>query len=832
MSNERTSFDVRSERLKLMAAKGTLASPVEDSKKDISISDWMQDLKALKSRREEEDLNRSRQLEEDILRERKARQERRAGRDRSTSPIKLEPQRAGLASPSTEIGFAQAKKSLTFPLSPDPGKSPKLINVPSLHSSQDTSEPEDSVSKTGRASRGPSDSISSTGSLRRKSLDNEQVSGASPTNLADVKRPMRVGGVSTPYRAAKSSPQQDLQPKPPRETETVPRSTASSQFLKHSIGPGRFNASSNAAVKSSDPPNTSQARKITLPNRLQGQSLSEKSNRLDLASILTGKRSNTAASEPSSESKKDLDPPQKLEHTTRDRARRPKGKKAPEIVQPSSNSTPAKIELPKLDTPVAPESTRIRPNSPDTVKPIAALPKLPERQDNLRTESLPAFKPLSRTDTRSSSPFNRTRGDIPRSQSRSSVSSMKSIASVIQDRAGAASPITESSPRTALCAWSVSLRGTFALKSGSNVLYDDEVIFIPPRKSEPWIRWRGEAAEDLGQSFITKQRIDAGLYDVFAGLEDSAFLERQGGSIVSCKGFRNETSDVHDGLFAIRSYENGFAVDEVPLTSASLCSGFSFLVITSKAFLWSGSGSLPSETAFATTFARNKFPNASLKCIQEGKEPAEFWTTLGDKLKYASSSYWKLKPDVVSYGCNLYTVDSDLEVRKHDVWCYNTLSSTPHKIHIIDAFFEMYIYISHSTNSHRKEMTAAFEWCKKFSRSLGSKRPFVPMLLVLCPGSRLPRDLKAAFRQVPAQNRSPLRVLELEVAESLLRKKQYSADELRTGIALGYDADQLNSVVNTADFESIMGLSQSEFQALSATKQTELCRSVSTGFQS
>lgn len=95
MANARTSFDLRTERLRTIDYRAQQSSPVvssptidSDSTNNGEVDDWIKSVRALKERRQAEDEARNKQLEEDILRERRARQERRANRSRSVSPAK------------------------------------------------------------------------------------------------------------------------------------------------------------------------------------------------------------------------------------------------------------------------------------------------------------------------------------------------------------------------------------------------------------------------------------------------------------------------------------------------------------------------------------------------------------------------------------------------------------------------------------------------------------------------------------------------------------------------------------------------------------------------
>ena len=75
----------------------------------------------------------------------------------------------------------------------------------------------------------------------------------------------------------------------------------------------------------------------------------------------------------------------------------------------------------------------------------------------------------------------------------------------------------------------------------------------------------------------------------------------------------------------------------MPLKAASLNSTDVYVLETPKAlFLWSGKGSSGDEREFGKTLAKQVSPGKEAQAVLEGKEPAEFWSTLGGKAAYAN----------------------------------------------------------------------------------------------------------------------------------------------------------------------------------------------------
>lgn len=143
----------------------------------------------------------------------------------------------------------------------------------------------------------------------------------------------------------------------------------------------------------------------------------------------------------------------------------------------------------------------------------------------------------------------------------------------------------------------------------------------------------------------------------------------------------------------------------------------------------------------------------------------------------------------------------------------------PPRVHIIDCFFELYIYLS--TTNEKEDIIIALNWIKDFCKQLAQSRPFVPMALILCPGSKFPRDLKATFRS-PVRDGADLRVLEVESAELLLSRSRFRYDEILSGTVIGHDLTKLDQFVDAQDFELAMGISKQSFERLSASEQREI----------
>lgn len=148
-------------------------------------------------------------------------------------------------------------------------------------------------------------------------------------------------------------------------------------------------------------------------------------------------------------------------------------------------------------------------------------------------------------------------------------------------------------------------------------------------------------------------------------------------------------------------------------------------------------------------------------------------------------------------------------------------NSVPEKVHIFDCFFEIYVCLSHYNK--KADIVIALEWVKNFARTNASSRPFLPTALVLCPGSKLPRDMKAVFR-APVQEGQELKILELDSAEVLLKRSRFRYHELKNATAIGYDINKLDCSIDLQDFKETLGIDQQDFERLSALEQSRVRR--------
>lgn len=982
-NTERTSYDVRSEKLKISQARNSSIGPEESlqqlSSDDRDVSDWIQNVRALKEKRKEEDYARNRQLEEDILRERKARQERRAIRSRSASPVKEVAQSAYQVNGSPAISPLLdskehlveqlhtivlksvptiARNSLDIDVPTNVDKKPqdgspkpdlqKSIDAASqitsmhLHSSINSVSPQvESTNqqqgpRLGLTASSPSDARPNT--AKRVSVLTESASG-SPTLPTQGLRKINpnIAKLSSTFLSPKTichETSEDLlsiarstlrdskvlrSPTSDSIRDTLSRAktrlkspTRSTNDLSLESTPSSLKTEQLPAPFAS--PRPLSAHGLVLNTRCPEENESNVSlPRINpkLAALLSqGPRKNKSASAAAASTTSQEFPASpstvpvsgganSLTHATRSRVRRA-GVRPPKIESSSSaqsrlyenrsaepRNTSARNTT-RRDGPPLSVSSSLNTLNNHTAEMLKPLPTtLSNHQstnsrvlseahgDFMKDSPMPVeSKPQSATSVkcrlsgagdscadssdktilnsdnkmaRSFSPFQKAADNRAKSSASKSTSSMSSFIEVVKSRAEAsreqqsAEPlkldnrlISKQSSHTAghsagfAHAWRFRGDQYLRITQEYNRLYSDEVLLLQANNTSTWFKWIGKDVKQDNQQQTAEIAGKSRVIDVHFGEESTEFMSLHGGLVVSIFANRGALlpSPKTPRIFSVRKYQSGFAIDEQSLDATSLCSGFVYLIVESLNYhVWIGKGSHSSEKEAAMQFVRelhSSIDGDKILGILEGNESIDFWASLGGKKKYASSSYWKLKPEFPTYQCDLYTLETNQRVVKHKVWSRESIQAYQHKVHIIDVFFEMYIILTDESNALPADILVAISWCKRFSLGIGRSRPFLPMVLILCPGSKLPRDLRACFREGIEDENRRLKVIEGSMGESLLKRNRFSLKELQSGTVLGIDVHRLDEHTAQNDFRALMGVTIDEFQALSEDERREV----------
>lgn len=144
------------------------------------------------------------------------------------------------------------------------------------------------------------------------------------------------------------------------------------------------------------------------------------------------------------------------------------------------------------------------------------------------------------------------------------------------------------------------------------------------------------------------------------GKESAEFLAALGGIVVTQRGTRNKFDSLAPRMLCGRRFSGQIVFDEVEFTSASLCSGFPFLISTGgNCYLWKGKGSGADELGCARLVGMDYALTGELEEVDDGYEPANFWDLFEDgNAKAGSADHWRLKPSYEKYGSRLFASDT------------------------------------------------------------------------------------------------------------------------------------------------------------------------------
>ena len=190
------------------------------------------------------------------------------------------------------------------------------------------------------------------------------------------------------------------------------------------------------------------------------------------------------------------------------------------------------------------------------------------------------------------------------------------------------------------------------------------------------------------------------------------------------------TSRHSEDSFALcgRRHLGHIAFDQVPFALNSLCSGFPYLInhpSQQTLYLWKGSGCDAEELGCARLIGMDLMPSSAVEEIDEGKETQAFMELFSYSLEdgrteiASSADHWKLKPKYDGYRNRLFRVQpTNAPAFTNSVWnMMQRRGSRPNSSHatgkaqvveiipfsqsdldsegifVLDAFFEIYVYV-------------------------------------------------------------------------------------------------------------------------------------------
>ncbi|KAH0490634.1 hypothetical protein TgHK011_002094 [Trichoderma gracile] len=256
--------------------------------------------------------------------------------------------------------------------------------------------------------------------------------------------------------------------------------------------------------------------------------------------------------------------------------------------------------------------------------------------------------------------------------------------------------------------------------------------------------------EDVAEAVAQQEAKQLGgkLIKIRQGKETPEFLQALGGVVIVRRGSSARFDSLAPSMLCGRRYQGQVAFDEVDFTTASLCSGFAYLITHSgNCYLWKGKGSDVDELGCARLIGMDLTASGQLIEYDEGSEPASFWAMLGGESKPHSADHWRLKPSYGKYNSRLFCADVESRQQIYEISPFNQADMSTFNIYILDAFFEMYIIVGSQAQSQYASFRTALDFAQEYAVLAASMedRPFIPISTVVLEG--VPRDLKRVFRK-------------------------------------------------------------------------------------
>ena len=211
------------------------------------------------------------------------------------------------------------------------------------------------------------------------------------------------------------------------------------------------------------------------------------------------------------------------------------------------------------------------------------------------------------------------------------------------------------------------------------------------------------------------------------GKETPNFFQALGGIVIVRRGSSNRSTTA-PYLLCGRQHLGQVAFDEVDCISQSLCTGFPYVLSgrNGKHYLWKGTGARADELGCARLIGMDLGASGEIQEVDEGHESSDFWSSLSSRRddshkSRAKSPPWHLKPSCERYATRLFAVDAEpprpksssgfmswgrrgsapaadpnvsLHARIVEVTPYTQGDLTDDGIFVLDAFFEIFVYVS------------------------------------------------------------------------------------------------------------------------------------------
>jgi len=311
----------------------------------------------------------------------------------------------------------------------------------------------------------------------------------------------------------------------------------------------------------------------------------------------------------------------------------------------------------------------------------------------------------------------------------------------------------------------------------------------------------------------------------------------------AASGFKNvNAKDSYDtdgiSLFHVRgtNHLNTRAV-QVPEKASSLNSNDVFVLLTpNNMYVWQGKGANEDEKKIGTTVAKMLQEKRKLVVLEEGKEPADFWTSVGGKGEYASEGFlYEGAREPRLFQCSNASGTFAVE----EIFNYSQEDLDQNDIFYLDSYTEMYVWVGDKSNETEKKLAfqTAIEYVEHAEDGRSKDTPIIKVVaghepkLFTC--HFLGWDpVRAAAKEDPAE--AKLRSAKGTAGPSSVRtaaavytsNQKHPLADLQKGSPEGIDSSRKEDYLSDADFESVFKMKRDAFAKMPAWKKDNVKKSV------
>ncbi|KAG2129838.1 uncharacterized protein EDB93DRAFT_1095220, partial [Suillus bovinus] len=275
-----------------------------------------------------------------------------------------------------------------------------------------------------------------------------------------------------------------------------------------------------------------------------------------------------------------------------------------------------------------------------------------------------------------------------------------------------------------------------------------------------------------------------------------------GGKLAIRQGTRAHWTSENTAMHVVRSSGEHILIDQVNLNIRNLCSGYSYCVsILDQIFVWHGCGSTPNERNAARDYAQvSAVRGTSITELREGDNDVHdemFWMVLGDSGDYAKADYWRFRNTSASSDPRCWIVD--VMIRAVALISAETIHQQ--SVYIIDCSLEFFVLVGKHARSKRSDISLAIQTVMAMAKRVAISKPFSPTIHVLVIPTRLPLDMRHAFRDLDESQVNGgfvpdhMNILSTTEAIEHLRTSSWEKAALRDQnmLPLGLDAESILS---------------------------------------